>query len=179
MVTIIVFHWQLQIVATKTSNKTVAKCGRSSLYGNYTLEEVGHGGMVVVVLPEVEMILKMKVEKMTKKPKFWIDTWAADKPFKELFPDLYAIESCKSILVYDCYVLQDNSVQWKWSKINEKVTTSPLSLKHADKISLEQLDTSKDQHQIWDAVEFVTQSDIYKLVNNAMMLFLEMIFRSN
>ncbi|KAD6454183.1 hypothetical protein E3N88_08889 [Mikania micrantha] len=28
--------------------------------------------------------------------------WVVDKPFKELFPDLYAIESCKSILISEC-----------------------------------------------------------------------------
>ncbi|KAD6453742.1 hypothetical protein E3N88_08448 [Mikania micrantha] len=46
--------------------------------------------------------------------RFWIDTWVADKPFKELFPDLYAIESCKSILVDECFFVQDQSTCWKW-----------------------------------------------------------------
>lgn len=40
-----------------------------------------------------------------KSIRFWPDAWATDKPFKDLFPNLYVTESCKSICVFDCYVL--------------------------------------------------------------------------
>jgi len=46
--------------------------------------------------------------------RFWLDPWVTEKPFKDLFPDLYAIENCKSVFVCNCFQVQVQHVQWKW-----------------------------------------------------------------
>ncbi|KAK1426532.1 hypothetical protein QVD17_15206 [Tagetes erecta] len=46
--------------------------------------------------------------------RFWIDTWAADRPFKVLFPDLFALETCKSIFISQCLISQGPYLEWKW-----------------------------------------------------------------
>ncbi|KAK1409431.1 hypothetical protein QVD17_35957 [Tagetes erecta] len=56
--------------------------------------------------------------------RFWLDAWASDKPFKDLFPDLYALESRKSIVVFECYFLQGNVAQWKWRWKRENLSSN-------------------------------------------------------
>ncbi|KAK1436346.1 hypothetical protein QVD17_02125 [Tagetes erecta] len=46
--------------------------------------------------------------------RFWIDSWASDRPFKVLFPDIFALETCKSIFVCDCFSLQGSYASWAW-----------------------------------------------------------------
>jgi hypothetical protein len=46
--------------------------------------------------------------------RFWLDAWIAQQPLKDLFPNLYALECQKGILVGGCFSMVDQSICWKW-----------------------------------------------------------------
>lgn len=58
--------------------------------------------------------------------RFWIEAWASDKPFKILFPDLFLLETCKSILVCHCANLQGDQIEWKWRWKRQEVEAVEL-----------------------------------------------------
>ena len=44
---------------------------------------------------------------------FWLDKWRCNQPFKELFPNIFALENAKYCAVSDRYLLADNGVTWR------------------------------------------------------------------
>ncbi|KAK1415860.1 hypothetical protein QVD17_31648 [Tagetes erecta] len=63
--------------------------------------------------------------------RFWIDTWASDRPFKDLFPDLFALESLASMrkLLQQPIVHINYTHQWKLlSGVNEETSTMTVGV---------------------------------------------------
>ncbi|XP_021980589.1 uncharacterized protein LOC110876737 [Helianthus annuus] len=53
-----------------------------------------------------------------KKALFWLDIWAGDRPLRDLFPNLYDLESEKRCYVSDRYNINQGSIVWYWGSNN-------------------------------------------------------------
>ncbi|KAJ0870075.1 putative RNA-directed DNA polymerase [Helianthus annuus] len=50
---------------------------------------------------------------------FWLDTWVGDRPLREVFPALYALESEKRCMVLQRYTTTNTGIVWLWGSAND------------------------------------------------------------
>lgn len=75
--------------------------------------------------------------------------WTTNKPFKNVFPLFFALKSCKSIFVCECYTLQGSHVKWnlRW-KHQPFEATETQQLRIRQQI-LKQVVISNSKDQLW------------------------------
>ncbi|KAF5768278.1 putative reverse transcriptase zinc-binding domain-containing protein [Helianthus annuus] len=70
-----------------------------------------------------------------RKTLFWLDVWAGDRPLRELFPNLYDLESEKRCYVSERYTIHQGSIEWFWGSSNSLLNANQTG-KWAECISL-------------------------------------------
>nr|GFA42365.1 RNA-directed DNA polymerase, eukaryota, reverse transcriptase zinc-binding domain protein [Tanacetum cinerariifolium] len=139
----------------------------------------GHNSCMRNIIKEVESLSKQGIHVLNylriklgdgKSSKFWCDSWSDEGVLKDMFPRVYALESCKNITIAD-KVRQENPYQT--FRRTPRGGVEQEQFQHVDRISRKMIDDalihSPNLNYRWNKyVPIKVNILVWKILNNSL-----------